>query len=340
VRTSSVLSLARLLIPISVLGGAAVAADPPWQASCRRAREVAIPAADQPDAERRKLLEGCKSEELFYGIGQKADPDTARLCAYIERAAGDLVVFGGSAMLMTIYASGIGVPRNLPLAVRFACDLDGAPAEMEGRIAHLEALGAGAATSPGAAPFDLCDDATSGFMQGHCAAHRERVERATRAQRDLARLYIRTPAQRAAFLSLRATADDFFQARAENEVDLSGTARAALQIDEKAALEKSFDALLDALEHEAGPRASAKDFAQADRALNDAYARVMKADDPVYGTVTKEGVRRTERTWLEYRDGWVAFAKVKFPRADRRGIKLQLTRQRAAMLQDFVPAPP
>ena len=122
------LSVACLLI--SVLGAApareAVPEEAPWKASCRRARDVALPAGDQPDAGKRGQLEKCKSEELFYGIGRKADPDQARLCAYIERADGDRVVFGGSAMLMTIYATGLGAPRNIPLAIHLACDLDGA----------------------------------------------------------------------------------------------------------------------------------------------------------------------------------------------------------------------
>jgi hypothetical protein len=334
----------RLLIPICLLGAtpsrAAAPADEPWTDSCRRAREVALPAGDQPDPPKRKALAGCSSEELFYGIGRRADPDEARLCAYVERADGDQAVFGGSAMLMTMYATGIGAHRNLPLAIRFACALDGAPAEMEARIAHLEALAAGRAQPAGAATFDLCDDITSGFMQGICAAHDERMERAKRDQRRAARLATWTPSERAAFGSLRATADDFFRARSDNEVDQSGTGRAAFRIEEEAELEKSFDALLELLERGAVPRASADDFVRADRALNDVYRRVMSTEDPSWGTVTKEGIRRTERTWLKYRDGWVALAKVKFPRADAGAIKTWLTRKRVAMLGDFAPEQP
>src|SRR5215471_7336676 len=88
-------SVRTFLIAILVLRAAVAAPEPPSVASCKRAHEVAIPAANQPDAEWRKAFAGCKSEELLYGIGRKADPEAARLCAYVERADGDQVVFGG-----------------------------------------------------------------------------------------------------------------------------------------------------------------------------------------------------------------------------------------------------
>ncbi len=120
--------------------GRAPSADEAWRADCDRVKETALPPGDQPDADTRRALAGCQSEDLYYGIGQPADPSRARLCAYLERSTGDAPVFGGSAILMTIYATGIGARRNPDLAIRFACALEGAPAEMEGRIAHLEKL--------------------------------------------------------------------------------------------------------------------------------------------------------------------------------------------------------
>jgi len=164
-------------------------------------------------------------------------------------------------------------------------------------------------------------------------------EQAKRDQRYAVRLATWTPAERAAFQRLRATADGFFRTRTGDEVDLSGTARAALQIEEGAKLETSFDALLARLERGEAPRASAEDFAAADRALNDAYGKVMKTEDPVSGTVVKAGIRRAEKRWLKYRDGWVALAKIKFPGADPRGLKVWLTRERTEMLTGFVPGP-
>ena len=101
----------------------------------------------------------------------------ARACAYVELAEGDGEVFGRSRVLMMIYATGIGGTQNLNLAIHLACETEGAPAEMEGRVAHLERL-KGAKGSK--VKFDLCDDVTSGYMSGHCAGHDQRMAAAKR----------------------------------------------------------------------------------------------------------------------------------------------------------------
>jgi uncharacterized protein YecT (DUF1311 family) len=308
-------------------------------APCQRARDVTFPMGDQPDAAAVGSLEGCKSEALFYGIGQPADPAKARLCAYVERSVGDQVVFGGSAILMTIYASGVGAARNLDLAIRMACAIGGAPAEVDGRVAHLEELKA--ARSKGKAAFSLCDDVTSGFMQGHCAGHAYRIWEAKREQRLAALVASWSPEERGGWESLRAATSAFFKARSANEVDLGGTARAAEQIDEEETQEKGFDELLRKLGKDALPRATPAAFLRADAALNSRYKAIMAAPPQGdSGAVTKDGVRIAERAWLKYRDAWVAFTTLKFPNVDPLATKTWLTSERAAMLAEFVPKEP
>jgi hypothetical protein len=94
--------------------GHATAVDGPWVGLCDRVQRLAPPPADLPDDAAKRTLKGCTSEELYYGIGQAADPAKARLCAYLELAAGNYPLFGGSAILMTIYATGHGArtPRK------------------------------------------------------------------------------------------------------------------------------------------------------------------------------------------------------------------------------------
>jgi uncharacterized protein YecT (DUF1311 family) len=301
-----------------------------WKRSCDRVKNVPFPASDQPDEATRKALRGCESEGLFYGIGQRPDPAKARACAYVELAAGDDAVFGGSTILMTIYATGVGAAQNLDLALRLACGVEGAPAEMEGRVAHLEGL---KAANKGRVKFDVCDDITSGFMMGHCAAHRQRMVSAKRDQRYAARLAKWTAPERAEFQKLRTAASEFFHARSSNEVDLSGTARGAMQIDEEEELEGAFARLLDDLDRDRLPKATAADLAAADHDLNATYRRVMTTASLKWGSVTKEGVRATERTWPKFRDAWAAFAVVKYPQIDPVSVKVRVTRERTADLQ-------
>ncbi len=81
-----------------------------------------------------------------------------------------------------LYANGFGVERNYDLAIRFSCEnASAAEAEMEGRIGHLEYL----RDHPGvkAKRFDLCDDATSGLMEGQCAYIDEQPRIAKRERR-------------------------------------------------------------------------------------------------------------------------------------------------------------
>ena len=332
-------AVAAFVVLLSATGafGQPPGADSATKASCERVKNAKLPAGDQPDEEVRQRIHGCSSERLFYGIGQPRDPERARLCAYLERGSGDEEVFGGSGILMMIYATGLGAARNPDLAIRLACEMEGAPAELEGRVAHLEELKRAGGEK---VAFDICDDVTSGFMMGQCAAHEQRVSGARRDQRYGARLRGWTAPERAAFQKLRAAADDYFKARSSNEVDRSGTARAAQQVEEEENLERAFSALLDALERGALAPATAADLDELDRKLNLVYRRLMKTATPRWGTVTIDGIRETERRWPKYRDAWTAFAKVKFPKADSRAVKARLTRERTDLLNAFDSGPP
>jgi uncharacterized protein YecT (DUF1311 family) len=327
-RSGSALVIAWLSCVVCV-GQADADDDEPWKPSCDRVKDVPFPASDQPDEATRKALGGCDSEKLFYGIGQKADPVKARACAYIEMSTGDEVVFGGSTILMTVYATGVGAAQNLDLALRLACAIEGAPAEMEGRVAHLEKL---KSKKKGKVHFDLCDDITSGFMMGHCASHDQRIAAARRDQRYAARVAKWTDPERAEFQKLRAAASEFFRARSANEVDLSGTARAALQVEEEEKLEAAFGRILDDLDRDALPKVTAADLAAADHELNATYQRVMKAPNLDAQYITKEGIREAERKWPKYRDAWAAFAKVRFPQRDPASVKVRVTRERTSNL--------
>ncbi|MBV9655119.1 MAG: hypothetical protein JOZ42_11215, partial [Acetobacteraceae bacterium] len=111
----------------------------------------------------------CSSEALYYGIGMPANPALAFRCALRERNhADDRSLFSGDVMLMTMYANGVGAPRDLERAIALACEIDGAPAEVSGRVDHLASL---RDQHWQGHDFSYCDDITSGAGQGFCAAH-------------------------------------------------------------------------------------------------------------------------------------------------------------------------
>jgi hypothetical protein len=181
--------------------------------------------------------------------------------------------------------------------------------------------------------FDTCDDITSGYMAGFCVAHRERIETVARDRRLDAAVAKLPIVARPAFAKLQAAADAFFAAREENEVDLSGTARAALVIEEGARLREAFASSVEALV--AGPptwRFGAADYAAADRKLNEAYRNAISAEP--LGTVTPDGIRKTQRAWLPYRDAWAAFGRALHPGVPLVGWKAWITEERTAMLEE------
>ena len=314
------------------------------RAICQRLRRLEPRAADWPDPAAAAMLADCDSAALYYGIGEIADAVRARQCALLEtqRADSNGGPFSGTAMLMTIYANGVGAERNLDLATSLACRVDGAAFEVDGRVRHLQKLEAGHWSGH---DFSYCDDISSGMAAGLCAEHEASIASAARSDKldDLSRSW--TAAERARFELLLDTMRTYARASSENEVDLGGTARAAFMLEREQDVKDQLAKLLDALQEGSLPAASAVDGESADAQLNQVYRQVMAIEPDGdgrigAGTVTQSGIREAQRAWLPYRDAWIAFAVVKYPQASASSLQAALTRQRIKDLQDFVPAPP
>jgi len=323
------------------------------KATCRRLRTLEPPAADRPDAATAATLADCDAEALLYGIDMPADATRARQCAFVqadsaEGRAGKGGPFEGTALLMTLYANGAGVPRNLDLATSLACRLQGAAMENSDRVRHLQAL----KTQPDHRRFDYCDDITSGYAGGQCAQHDAALADARRARKFAAVTQGWDSTRRAAFEPLSAAAEAYAQSSSDNEVDLSGTARAAFMVEQKQALDAAFMALLKSMEAGTLAPASASDFADADAQLNTLYRQLMQtraapdqrgaygtADSLPYSTVTHQGIRDTQRAWLHYRDAWLTFAATAYPATHPDTLRTHLTRDRNEQLRNLLPTP-
>ncbi|GGY12134.1 DUF1311 domain-containing protein [Massilia dura] len=273
---------------------------------------------------------GCNPLGKYYDALQSAGPDwqAVHRCAVQDR---------NEAVLMMLYANGYGVPRDIDRAITHACRVDGAQAETEGRLEHLQRMKAGQDRQP----FDLCDDITSGMMGGFCAGVAENAQGARRnaALTKLGAPF--TPAQRTRFAALRKAADAFARSVGENETDLSGTARAALSIGAQAAVQDELLADLRAAEAGKLPGGTEAGFTAADKGLNDVYRNVMAlpADDQGrvgHTTVTKSDIRTTQRAWIAYRDAWTAFAQARYPAVPAAAWKARLTGRRAAQLRAWL----
>jgi hypothetical protein len=339
----------RILLLTATLAIAATA-EPPWdwgdardewassgdfetsKALCRKLRHREPPVSDRPDAAAAASLKGCDSEALYYGIGMPSDPVRARQCAFLEAERDDGEVFSGRTMLMTIYANGRGAKRDLDVAAHLACGIEGAPMESHGRVTHLAELEAKGWKGQ---DFHFCDDITSGLAMGYCESHEASLAGARREAALAAMTGGWSAAEKQAFARLRTAHAAYVEAHGSGEVDLSGTARAAMAI---AAEEALRDELVEVLERLRSGRALPTPAARLpaeDAALNAAYRKRLRetgGEDSGVGAVTAEGIRSAERAWLRYRDSFLAFAAVKFPSVPRAELAAWLTRQRTARL--------
>ncbi len=315
-------------------------ADEDTQRKCAQYLQTPLPA-EAANVPAPKSWPRCDSYRSYAGLGRQVDFAAARQCAWAERLAQKAEIephytvaslFGGSAMLSVLYANGQGVPRNLPLALRFACEWGWAPAEFSARIDHLERLQENPSSD---SLFRYCDDISSGFMEGFCAAYSEQVaeqERTRYLEKFSAAL---DPRQRRAFAKLDAAQKEYAAAHAQGEIDLSGTARARLQIDARQSLRQDFLAALQAFDAGHLPTGSKTTLADAEskrgRALRDALQSATEREmEP--GSVHPDGIRSADRAWLKYRDAWIAFAHLRYPQVPPEAWLTLLTNDRTAVI--------
>lgn len=305
--------------------------DPAIQGQCSRFDKFNFPASDKPSVAQEKGLKNCEAERFYYGIETKIDYVKARYCAYSTQSQEKSPNYG---VLMMLYANGQGIARNYKIAKKAACDTDAAVMETVGRMQHLANMESG---KEGANPkIDICDDITSGFMQGYCAKIQSGLADQTRAQQFASLTSNWNIKERAAFQKLKKQAEAFITARSELEVDLSGTARSA-EVLEEAETQKE-DLLKSLQDFEAGnlPAFSNDGYTKLDRELNRVYLQLKQTKDPEFDTVKMKDIQRTQQAWLAYRDDWVRFGSTKYPSVPAYAWKAYFTKKRIGMLKELL----
>lgn len=305
--------------------------------ACAKVAAVRPPASDRPTPAQRSTLAGCDSEALYYGIGQKAAPEKARLCAFIEQEKETDTQpegFSGSHILMMIYANGKGAQRNTPYAIHLACTSSWAPAERDSRVQHL----LGKKESWYKSDFEFCDDATSGLTGGYCTAHDLRFKK---VKQDAALNNFKnhlSEKDQAAFATLQKAQAAWAQARSDKEIDLSGTSRASFGLDEENLQNQDFIDMLERVQNGKPPALGPTQFAQANAKMQDALTKLAAKKDTLQdGTVTVQSIQQAQTVWIAYRDAWADFVKTAYPSWTQTSIKTWLTMKRADMLMHLLP---
>jgi uncharacterized protein YecT (DUF1311 family) len=138
------------------------------------------------------------------------------------------------------------------------------------------------------------------------------------------------------FEQLRKAAKAYFDASSTDEMDMSGTARAAIAISANESFEREF---MEALRgFEAGKLPMAKNFPDADVKLNEAYRKAIASIETsdIRGTIDTQGIRKAERLWLSYRDAWARLGPARYPSVSKDVWLAWASEQRAKRLENLV----
>jgi uncharacterized protein YecT (DUF1311 family) len=297
---------------------------------CFAAGPLKIPDTDQPSENEKKKfrLNESNCSLLLETDNEQEKYITYRKCLLSQEDP-------DNTSLGEIYANGWGVKRNANLALAFVCRGSTVPAEL---IAMVDFLNSTKDQERLQTEFKFCDFTTSGLNSGLCAAQAEEVAIRQREKelKEITKNW--TDKQKMAFEKLILAAEDFFSESASSEQDLSGSGRAQFVIDEQANYRQDFLSSIQAFEGLNWP--TDDNFTSADKQLNEAYTVLMNRQDQDYkdnGTITKEGIRQTQRKWIVYRDRWVEFGSVRYPQISANILKTWLTLKRVSKLEAILP---
>jgi len=323
-------------LAVTAPGQPAAAGQP---ADCAAYASVPLPA----EAEKvpvPKVYPACASYRSYRGLGRPVNYAEARACAWQERLAQKAQlaqnqdqptswVVGGSLILADIYSNGAGVQRNVPLAMRFACEAEASMATSALPEIEKRASGKG--------PFEFCDHAATTLSATFCSDYASEIkdERRSRYENTLKSSMAAEP--KAAFTKLLAARDAYIKAHA-SEVNQGGSIRNIRTLCSQEILSDLFQAELARYERKRWPALSANQVATSDSLLQREYEKKVQSlraqtkEAMEEGAVTADGLSSAEKAWEAYRDAWVAFAQVRYPSAVD-AIRAQITLDRYRLVK-------
>jgi hypothetical protein len=333
-----------VLVPNLALAIVAVGQTTPAElpADCSAYASVALPA-EAEKAPAPKTSPACASYRSYRGIGRPVNYSEARACAWQERhaqeadlgqnpAEPDAWVVGGSLILADIYFNGVGVKRNIPLAMRFACESEEEMAEPAlPDIAKLNG------SPPAHGPFEFCDYAATTFTMNFCSSYASEIEDDRRSRYYDSLKSLMTPEQKAAFEKLLADQKAYIEAHAF-EVDQEGTIRGVRTIGSMSILKDLFHTEVVHFERKKWPVLSDNQIAGSDALLKSEYEKTLhqlrthSKEEIDQGAVSADNLSKVEKSWEIYRDAWSAFARLRYPAATA-AIHAEITLDRYRLLK-------
>jgi uncharacterized protein YecT (DUF1311 family) len=273
-----------------------------------------------------KTPPACASYRSYRGIGRPVNYSEARACAWQERLAlknglwhnqqeSNAWVIGGSLILADIYFNGAGVKRNVPLAMRFACEFEKGTAKLA--LSDIAKQNGAPRTHK---PFEFCDYAATTFTMNFCGGYASEIDDDRKSRYYNSLKSSMTQEQKAAFEKLLTAKDAYIKAHGL-EVDQGGTIRGLRTLGSESILRDLFHTELVHFERKKWPVHSEREIATVNAVLHREYEkkinelRTRTKEEIEQGAVTADGLAGVQKSWEKYRDAWVAFARVRYPAA-------------------------
>ena len=336
--------IAAILVGICMLTATAIGQDSSTGPSTDCAPYVSVPLPSEAEkAPAPKTPPSCASYRSYRGIGRPVNYAEARACAWQERLAQkaglgynqvepSAWVVGGSLILADIYFNGAGVKRNIPLAMRFACESEAGMASLAlPDIAKLNG------SLPAHGPFEFCNYALTTFTMNFCVGYISEVEDERRSRYYNSLKPSMSPEQLAAFEKLLAAQRAYIETHA-SEVDQGGTIRVIRTIGSQKILKDLFRSELIHFEYKKWPALSSNQMTGADALLDREYAKTLQSlrkqtkEEIEEGGITADDLSKVEASWQAYRSAWVEFAQLRYPAAVA-AIRAQITLDRYRLLK-------
>lgn len=315
------------------------AAELPAQCTTYESIPLPVEAKSQPPP---TTPPACASYRSYRGIGRPVNYPEARACAWQERLAQQASlgqnqkeptawIVGGSLILADIYFNGAGVKRDVPLAMRFACEAEDGMAMLA-----LRDIAKTSSPPPTRAFFEFCDYAASTMTMGFCSGYQTQIREENR-NRFFDSLRASMPPQQAeAFRKLLAAQKAYIDAHAA-EVDQGGTIRAIRTMGSQNILKDLFHKEVVQFERKKWPSLSPDQIRRADALLDREYKKTLErlaqpGEIEDESRVTPAQVSRVEKIWEAYRAAWVAFANSRYASAAA-AIRAQITIDRYRLLR-------
>jgi len=288
---------------------------------CNSVKNVLIPVADLPNDILKKKLEHCDSTVLYYGFDKEPDYTMARYCALINQDWD---------ILTMIYANGKGIQRDLSIAIYFACLLEATPHEFEKRVKHLNYMKNGKLFKK---EFDFCDDAISRDTVLICMDLDKKLNDSKQEKNLNALIAKWSLEEKYLYKNLQKASVDYFESRIENEMEMSGSGAVEISIMENINLNNRMIDHMKKINQCDIPHWSNKQYKEADNKLNYLYNKLKKIDFSDVVGIKMDGIKKTEKSWLKYRDSWVLFGHKKCPDVSIDSWKMIITNERITELE-------